>query len=145
MRGWPSIELVGLGIALALLVLPLHAFTLGRRPPGAAAPASIPAPAPERTEARLAARFVHPPLRFRVACGPETLWDASPPPPSGTFILCHLPPIDGNIDLRVEVEWPDGTPETVLELTLEPDGWETRSKTLWGRGNVSSLLTYVWP
>jgi hypothetical protein len=149
MRGWPLVELLGLSIALALLVLPLHAFTLGRRPLSAPSPSPVPvvptADTGERTAARITARFAHPPLRLRVSSESETIWEL--PSPSAQLVAteCELPLGTVGIDLRVEAEWPAGTPETVIELALEPDELETLSRTAWGQGTVDAILTYTWP
>jgi hypothetical protein len=148
MRGWPLIELLGLSGALALLTLPLHAFTLGRRPlpPSPAATTATAAPDhEERTPVRLSARFVHPPSRLRVCNGPEILWESAALSTTSASARCTLPLAIAAVDLRVEVEWPAGTPETVVELTLEPDGLDTLSRTAWGTGTVETILSYTWP
>ncbi len=149
MRGWPLLELLGLSVALALLVLPLHAFTLGRRPVTDAdpSPKSFVSPSEpiERTAARISARFAHPPRRMRVSSEGETIWEVSSPAGQFASSECDLPIAAMGIELRVEAEWPAGTAETVVELALEPDGLETLARTAWGKGTLDAILTYKWP
>lgn len=57
--------------------------------------------------------------------------------------LPSFDPADG-IDLLLEVQWPEGSPESVAQLTLEPDSLEGRSATVWGEGSLTEIVTFVW-
>ncbi len=46
------------------------------------------------------------------------------------------------LDLAVRATWSGGTPETALTLTLEPDGIEGESVTVWARGSFDDILTF---
>ncbi len=148
MRGWPSIELAALACALALVVLPLHAFTFGRRPAppgGHSLPAHVHPDDGAFRVIHASLRFAHPPQRFEVSVADQTVWSGRPggmTRVAGRF-EASLP--DGFLDLRLEVEWPENTPESAVELTLEPDEMETRSRTVWGTGRLDANPTYSWP
>lgn len=148
MRGWPSLEVLGLGAALALLVIPLHAFTLGRRPAAVAVEAEAVAADPtplEVQETRFTARFLHPPQRFRVTLEGKPVWELASPSAKEVSTKVTIPWETDAMEVQVEADWPAGTGETVLELTVEPDGWETQSRTVWGNGAVDTVLSYRWP
>ena len=57
-----------------------------------------------------------------------------------TFLLL---PKEG-VDLIVEAAWPEGTPLTALELTMEPEMRDSQSVVVWGEGDLEEVVTFVW-
>jgi hypothetical protein len=55
----------------------------------------------------------------------------------------HLPP--EGIEIRLEAQWPAGTPDTAATLNLEPDGMDARSETRWSAGqSMDEVIPFVW-
>jgi hypothetical protein len=157
MRGWPIGEALALGAFLAFLLWPLHGFTFGRRPhPGpdpAPAPMTVSAATPPDSSGtdvvlvHASVRFAHGPERCVIRHEGVVLWEMDP----ATALRASRPlplPLPGtapSMELLVDVVWPEGTPDTVVELTLEPDGLEGVTRTAWGRGTFSGPLSFTWP
>lgn len=145
MRGWPPLEVAWLALALGLALIPLYSFTAGRRPAEVAVQvASTP------TETTVAtwceAKFAHPPRSVRLSHGTTVLWEVVQP--AGQTKLkgkIQLPIPPEGVDLRLEAAWPEGTPETAVELILEPEMLDGQSRTVWGSGQVNQTLDFVWP
>jgi len=148
MRGWPIGEVIGLGISLALLLWPLYESTVGRRLPATSAYTATspdPLPPPETSVIQASVRFAHLPRQFTVRIGDAALWTLTPVTSSSVSKPLTLPWADQTVELFVDVEWPKGTPETVVELTLEPDHLEGLTRTVWGRESLSIPLHFTWP
>lgn len=104
--------------------------------------ATVVAPTLDESNARLSIRFVHAPKHFVVLHEGKTLWEGGGAIQKQTSVF--LPLEDPRLELQVKVEWPSGTPESVLELTLEPDELIGQSRTLWGNGQAEAILTFEW-
>lgn len=147
MRSWPPLEAAVLLVALAFASFPLYHFTTGRRPAerlvveqGDQNEASM------AYEVWVAARFAHPPQSLKISHLGKAVWEAENPEESHRLSgKCALPLDSYGIDLRVEVAWPAGTPESIVELTLEPEALEGQTRSGWGEGKLDLILTYQWP
>jgi len=53
-------------------------------------------------------------------------------------------PQGDEVTLQVSITWPEGTPETAALLTLQAEGKEDRTHTLWGSGEVTEEITFNW-
>jgi hypothetical protein len=43
------------------------------------------------------------------------------------------------------VEWPEGTPDTVAEVTIEPDGLAAQTVNVWGTGGrAEEIVSVSW-
>ena len=49
------------------------------------------------------------------------------------------------LELAVRATWPEGTPESVIEIRLEPDRLDRKSATLWGQGTLDDFMEFQWP
>ncbi len=146
MRGWPLVELLGITLALLLALIPLVSFTRS----GSAALVEtqgvslVPAES-QLVEVYLVCRFAHPPSSFRVSQDGRVLWQEQNPEPASEYVgdaKIDLP--EEGAELQVEVKWPEGTPHTVVELWLEPDAWEGKGVTMWGRETLNEIVSYRW-
>ncbi|MFT7512975.1 MAG: hypothetical protein ACI9QL_002183 [Candidatus Omnitrophota bacterium] len=92
----------------------------------------------------LTIRFAHQPVAFEILAGQHSLWSMNPADAikSDREIALYIP--ESLIELNVRVVWPAGTPQTVCELTLEPDGLATQSLTVWGEGTLDEIMTFSW-
>lgn len=55
----------------------------------------------------------------------------------------HFPDED-KVVLTVSVVWPEGTPETAVQIKLQANGRENRSKTVWGFREVTEEVLFNW-
>lgn len=140
MRNWPVTDafwVTLLGIALLWPMLRLS---------GGQSPQVLP---DDRSDAASIPTFVtirsaHPPQSLEIRHEGEVLYQAAPAEP---FIEAdwELPVEATGLELAVRASWPPGTPETVVEVTLEPDGLDSRSASAWGAGELDSILQFPWP
>ena len=146
MRGWPPLESALLLLAFGLALIPLYGFTIGKDP---VQPISThqerPAEESSLTLVFLTLRFAHPPESFSVHHLDKTIWSSENENGGNEFYSdTDLDLTEDGIDLRLSVTWPEGTPSTAAELTLEPDLLERRSVTLWGSEDLQSVATFQW-
>jgi hypothetical protein len=89
-------------------------------------------------------RFAHQPASVELLAGQYSLWSMKPVDAlkSEREVGLYIP--ESLIELNVRVVWPDGTPQTVCELTLEPDGLAAQSLSVWGEGALDEILTFSW-
>ena len=55
-------------------------------------------------------------------------------------------PLSGLMEIEIQGQWEDAAPHAVT-LTLEPDGYESRSATEWkeeGSNNLHSVFRFTW-
>ena len=53
-------------------------------------------------------------------------------------------PEEPKVILTISVTWPEGTPETAVQVLLQADGRDDRSKTLWGTREVIEEIQFTW-
>lgn len=144
MRGNPLLNL-----ALVLACLGTFAVAIASLTGSTPAPANAPAPLPDITTTPCAAtlKFAHPPKTAAILHLGEPLWTA-PDGSTTTFDFDITLPADlatHGIDLQLTATWPPGTPETVAQLTLEPESLETSAATTWAELELDEVLTFTWP
>jgi hypothetical protein len=141
MRGWPPLQLVLVIAGLALVAVPLTHLTTARvaPPPPPVTSASDGSAIP----AFVRVRFAHLPDRVALSAADQQWLDDQSP---ALFIEQRRPVVidDGNLELSVQVEWPEGTPATPVTIEIEPDGLEARSQTRWGDQQIDEMLSFAW-
>ncbi|MEM7010376.1 MAG: hypothetical protein AAF585_02730 [Verrucomicrobiota bacterium] len=105
---------------------------------------SEPEPAAAEKSVFLTAKFVHPPLDFRVLHLGEEIWTVESAGETELFGEASIVIPKEGIDLLIEARWPEETPKTALELTLAPDSLDDQSTTHWGTGEMDAVATYKW-
>lgn len=56
----------------------------------------------------------------------------------------YLPVTNELVIGQLTIVWPEGTPETALELELIPDGLPERKVTVWGSGSLEETVEFDW-
>lgn len=147
MRGFPLLNLLLALFLSGAVLLPL-VFRATRVVPVAAVETARPeAPgAAEGISSYVSLRFVHAPVSVRLMNGGDVLkeWaDAG-----GALLLddtMQLPFNERRSEFTVAVTWPAGTPMTMVEITLEPDGLAARKVNVWSEGAAADeLVTLTW-
>lgn len=149
MRGAPWLECVAVVGAFALLAVPVRKLV---RDGETAAPTHVHAHAPhghhggEAVATWATLHFAHPPSHVHLHQGDTDLWHFDPSG-GGTLFDTEFPVrmSRGFAEIVAHVAWPKGTPESVVELVLEPDGRPRRTASAWGRGELHTVLVFQWP
>jgi hypothetical protein len=146
MRGFPFFNLIICLFLCGGVLLPLvyRATTV----PAAA----IPTPAPvatathaSRVPAHVSLHFVHAPVGARLKAGDKMLHEWKPGKPDTELEEdVTLPISEGRSEFTVQIEWPAGTPATVAELRVEPDGLPARTANIWGTGSADEVIALTW-
>ncbi len=139
MRGFPLINAGIILLALAALMIPLVQLT--------SAPPAVQIEVDKRPEETstpitLSVRWAHRPEKLSVHHLGKVLWRWSGE--DDAECETSLPISSVGIDLLVTVEWPEGTPESAIELSVEPRALETQKGILWGEGATEEVLTFKW-
>ncbi len=147
MRGFPLLNLIGILALLALMAVPLVAIS--RRQ---AAPAPVVAPPPETVEGMKARStvvtlvLVHPASAAALWKDGRMLWQWADPLRMGTRLetTLDLPYFEGTVEFELRLQWPQGTPRSVVEVTLSPEGLDAKTQNAWGDGGVEELVSQQW-
>ena len=83
------------------------------------------------------------PFTFEVSHLAKTIWKGEATESSVAHDLKMTFPPEG-IDLLVDAKWPGGT-QGAVKLEVTADDGDTITKTLWGTGSVSGVLTFAKP
>ncbi len=147
MRGFPLLNLL-IALLLSGTVLLPFVYKASRVVP---IPAEVAGPPGEsldhegRVSSHVRLRCGHAPSRVLLKHG-ETLlheWGS----PAGTILeeTLMLPLTDNRTEFTVQATWPAGTPETVIEITIEPEGKAARMVNVWASGPAADeLVTLSW-
>jgi len=150
MRHWPITEaLVVLVLGLILLVPLLHVTgresvvdNAGSAETGEPETAAS-NPEAARSPSWISVRSPHPLANLRLSCEGETLIQTQSV--NRVETAADLPIGRTGIELLLEAAWPDGTPESVVEILIEPDTLEASTRSVWGEGTVDDILSFQWP
>lgn len=107
-------------------------------------PAETSAEAAVRQPVYATLQFTGTPQAFRLRGSKDAWKEMDAASPSQDFEL-ELP-LSGRIEIEVEARWESTEPQAVT-LTLEPDGYESRSETQWkeaGSNTLHSIFTFIW-
>jgi hypothetical protein len=143
MRGSPPLQLALILIGFMMMSVPLIRLTSGRVVAKATVVKATEQGAAVPTQVRL--RWAHRPHLLSVTLDGKPLLEA---------LDLSLPMIESEaalslpkegIEISVQAEWPEGTPETALSLELEPDERDTQSQTRWSRnGKMQEVISFQW-
>lgn len=146
MRPSPLILLVVVLAGLGLAAVPLARLTRAQPAPSAnATAASVESEEKIRTLVRL--RFAHAPVAVNLLEHERSLLTVGE---GGEETLLEVEaelalPSEG-VEFRVEVTWPNGTPQTAVTLEVEPEGLDARAATRWSDvGTLSEIIPFTWP
>jgi hypothetical protein len=149
MKGNPLWELAWVVLLFALLLPPMLHVTRSRDRQPAPIPMTTP-PTTARPAIKvptwLTLRFAHPPQTFSVHQGEIELWKGAADSPTTTVFEEEIVlPVTQGLELRVMVTWPENTPSTIAELTLEPDGFRAVSRSAWSGGHpLNAVFEFLW-
>ena len=138
MRGSPILRAVLVFIALLSLAPVLWRLTRADAR-DLKQPVTQPAATTARTEVRLT--FSAPPKRAEIQLLGKPVWTKAAPQAEESFILGIPWPKEG-IELRVLLEWPEGTRAAAMRVRLTaPDGTE-HDRSVWGDAAADDVLTF---
>jgi hypothetical protein len=140
MRGSPLLRLSLVVIALLAVIWPLRSLTIHR----AESPlTSSPAAAAPESNVHLVLTSTSFPFTFEVSHLGKTIWKGEAIESSvGRDVKISFPP--EGIDLSVDAKW-QSDKQAAVRLDVAADNGETMTKTLWGTGGVSGVLTFAKP
>jgi hypothetical protein len=140
MRGSPLLRVLLVVIALLVILWPLRSLTTHR--PESPSTSSSAAAAPE-SNVHLVLTSTSFPFTFEVSHLGKTIWKGEAMESSVARDVKMAFPPEG-IDLLVDAKW-QGAQQTAVKLDVTPDSSDTMTKTLWGTGGVSGVLTFAKP
>jgi hypothetical protein len=144
MRGFPFFNLI-LCLLLGTAVLLPVVLRATHTPPRPALAESGPDLVENTVNALVKVRFVHPPLT-------ATLHPSGKPPlewESRGLLLFEetvkLPFDSQRTEFSLLIRWPEGTPDTLAEVTVEPESLPSRTQNLWSSGGTADeVISFTW-
>jgi hypothetical protein len=140
MRGSPLLRVLLVVIALLVILWPLRSLTTHR--PESPSTSSSAAAAPE-SNVHLVLTSTSFPFTFEVSHLGKTIWKGEAIESSVGRDAKISFPAEG-IDLSVDAKW-QSDKQAAVRLDVALDNGETMTKTLWGTGGVSGVLTFEKP
>ena len=142
MRGFPLLNGAFILLALGVILVPLLRLT--GDPAETPSSSEVATEDSEKREVAMVVRYAHEPASLAISHLGEAIWEttSSAEMKQGKKVSMEIP--DEGFDLFVSVEWPAGTPETALQLTLTPESLEEQTQVLWGQGDYGDVLSFVW-
>ena len=140
MRGSPLLRVLVVVIALLAVLWPLRSLTTHRveRPSASAQSVAVP-----ESSVHLVLTSTSYPFTFEVSHLGKTIWKGEASESNvARDVKINFPP--EGIDLLVDVKW-QGDKEGAVKLDVTVDNGETMTKTLWGAGSVSDVVTFAKP
>ena len=140
MRGSPLLRVLVVVIALLAVLWPLRSLTSHRaeRPSAPAQSVAVP-----ESNVHLVLTSTSFPFIFEISHLGKTIWKGEASESSVARDVKMAFPPEG-VDLLVDVKW-QGDKEGAVKLDVTVDNGETMTKTLWGAGSVSDILTFAKP
>ena len=140
MRGSPLLRVFLVVIALLAILWPLRSLTT-HRAESPSTPAEIAATSESNVHLVLTSTSF--PFTFEVSQLGKTIWKGEAMESSVARDLKMTFPPEG-IDLLVDAKWP-GDKQDAVKLEVTVDNGDTITRTLWGTGGVSGVLTFAKP
>lgn len=140
MRGSPLLRACLVVIALLAVLWPLRTLTT-HRAEGPSAPAQN--VAGQESNAHLVLTSTSFPFTFGVSHLGKTIWKGEAMESSIARDVKMTFPPEG-VDLLIDAKW-QGDKQGAVKLDVTMDNSDTMTKTLWGIGGVSGVLTFVKP
>lgn len=140
MRGFPPIQIFLLCLMFGVIAVPLSHLT-GETSHAKAVVTS--SEAASSVNALLRLRFAHRPASLSLKVAELEAFSAVGDSPMEAEV--SLSALDRGVDVFLVATWPEGTPDTVVTLEIEPDGLEVRSETRWSSsGGLDEVITFSW-
>jgi hypothetical protein len=140
MRGSPVLRLLLVVIALLAVLWPLRSLTIHRQEnPSTSSPTAT----TSESNVRLVLTSTSFPFTFEVSHLGKTIWKGEAVESSVARDVKMAFPPEG-IDLLVDTKW-QSDQQAAVRLDVAVDNGDTMTKTLWGTGGVSGVLTFVQP
>ncbi len=137
MRGSPLLRALLAFLAILSLGWPLRKLTSATdAPPAAPVPAGV-----EAQEIGLRLAFTLVPKSVKVLHLDTEVWSETAPGAEMEHRLKLAFPDEG-IDLRFQIEWPDGAPLAAMRATLTDPAGDAHEKSIWGRGRADEVVTF---
>lgn len=137
MRGFPLINTAVILVALGLILIPMIKLTSA--PPKVTPRKSIDDTPSDTIPVEIEVRHAHQPEQLSISHLGKEIWTI------GSDSETQLVIPEEGVDLLVQVRWPEGTPESAVEISLAPQAMASLSRNLWGKGDLEEILTFVWP
>jgi hypothetical protein len=140
MRGSPLLRVLLVVIALLAVLWPLRSLTIHR----AESPSTPPQTATmSESNVHLVLTSTSSPFTFEVSHLGKAIWKGEAIECSvGRDVKMTFPP--EGIDLLVDAKW-QGDKQAAVRLDVAVDNGDMMTKTLWGTGSVSGVLTFAKP
>jgi hypothetical protein len=140
MRGSPLLRVLLVVIALLAVLWPLRSLTTHRAETASTPPQTASTP---ESNVHLVLTSTSIPFTFEVSHLGKTIWKGEAMESTVARDVKLAFPPEG-IDLLVDANW-QGAQQTAVKLDVTPDSSDTMTKTLWGTGGVSGVLTFAKP
>jgi hypothetical protein len=140
MRGSPLLRALLVVIALLAVVWPLRSLTTHRAESPSVPLQGEPMPG---SNVHLILTSTSFPFTFEVSHLGETIWQGEATESNVARDVKITFPPEG-IDLLVEAKW-QGDKQAAVKLDVTVNGGDTITRTLWGTGKVSGVLTFDKP
>jgi len=140
MRGSPLLRVLLVVIALLAALWPLRSLTTHRAETASTPPQTASTP---ESNVHLVLTSTSVPFTFEVSHLGKTVWKGEAMENTVTRDLKMAFPSEG-IDLLVDAKW-QGDKQAAVRLDVAADNGDTTTKTLWGTGGVSGVLTFTKP
>ncbi len=144
MRGSPLFHVILVVLGLLGLAVPLSWLTRARTPEAVAPTAGEKLePSLALTPARVVMKFAHAPATVRLAQGGRELVKEEALA-GRTRVKAQTDVELAGGEFKLDVTWPAGTPESAVTLTVEPDGHEAATATVWGAETLGEIIKLEW-
>jgi hypothetical protein len=140
MRGSPLLRVLLVVIALLAVLWPLRSLTTHRAETASTPPQTA---STAESNVHLVLTSTSVPFTFEVSHLGKTVWKGEAMENTVTRDLKMAFPSEG-IDLLVDAKWQDDK-QAAVRLDVAADNGDTTTKTLWGTGGVSGVLTFTKP
>jgi len=145
MRGFPLLNLIGILALLGLMAVPLAAISGKQAAPQAAGLVSQSAKTAVRSTV-VTLVLVHPVTSASMWKDGRMIFEWKAPQQLGTRLeaTVDLPYFEGTAEFELRLQWPEGTPKSVAEVTLAPEGLDAKTQNVWGDGRAEEIVTLGW-
>lgn len=144
MRGFPLINLLLVLLLLGGMAVPLIMLSMdqdeGEKP--------IVSSVQEQSEVRpckVSVRLVHQAESAQLMVGETVLHAWKFTEPELEFdVKLGLQFVDDGTEFEMQLKYAESVPETVAEITLEPEGHKEQKQNVWGNGETAETLHFSW-
>ncbi|HEX2748481.1 MAG TPA: hypothetical protein VHM91_10815 [Verrucomicrobiales bacterium] len=144
MRGFPFFNLIICLFLSGGVLLPL-VYRATQVPASVVVNAPEPVHSAGSVPAHVSLHFVHAPVSARLKAGETLIHEWKPGKPDTELEEdVNLPLSGGRSEFSVQIEWPAGTPRSVAELRIEPEGYAARNANIWGEGSAEEVVAFAW-